>query len=70
MIFAVIQHAVEQEELNTRVRRGQDTTKITSAPAKLCIQSPPCFALMNLLLGVLPHSSSLETMAIPMSHWD
>ena len=51
-------------------RRGQDTTKITSAPAELCIQSPLCLALMNLLLGVVLHSSSLVTMAIPMSHWD
>ena len=29
-----------------------------------------CLALMNLLLGVLPHSSSLVTMAVPMPHWD
>ena len=28
-----------------------------------------CFALMNLLLGVVPHSSSLVTMAVPMPHW-
>ena len=27
-------------------------------------------ALINLLLGVVHHSSSLVTMAIPMPHWD
>ena len=54
----------------TRERRGQYTTKITSASAELCIQSPLFLALMNLLLGVVLHSSSLVTMAIPMSHWD
>ena len=29
-----------------------------------------CLALMNLLLGVVLHSSSLATMAVPMPHWD
>ena len=29
-----------------------------------------CLALMNLLLGVVLHSSSLVIMAVPMSHWD
>ena len=60
----------EQKELNTREHWGQDTTKTTSAPAELCIQSPLCLALMNLLLWVVQHSSSLVIMSIPMSHWD
>ena len=29
-----------------------------------------CLALMNLLLCIVPHSSSLVTMAVPMLHWD
>ena len=29
-----------------------------------------CLALMNLLLGVVQHSSSLVTRAIPMPYWD
>ena len=64
----------KQNTLNTRKRKGKDTTKITSAPAESCIQFPwsvcLCLALMNLLLGVVPHSSSLVTMALPMTHWD
>ena len=70
VMFVMTQKTKEQKELNERKRRGQDTTKISSAPAELCIQSPLCLALMNLLLGVVLHSSSLVTMAIPMSHWD
>ena len=37
-MFAGIQHTKEQKELNTRERKGQDATKITSAFADSCIQ--------------------------------
>ena len=30
----------KQKKLNTRKRKGQDATKITSAPAESCIQFP------------------------------
>ena len=29
-----------------------------------------CLTVMTRLLGVVPHSSSLVTMAVPMPHWD
>ena len=29
-----------------------------------------CLALMNFLLGIVPHSSSLVIMAVPMPHWN
>ena len=47
---------------------------ITSGPAESCIQFSwsvyLCLVLMNLLLGVVPHSSSPVTMAVPMPLWD
>ena len=36
MMFAGTQHTTEQEELNTRERKGQDATKITFAFADSC----------------------------------
>ena len=70
MMFVANQHTKKQKELNTRERRGQGNTKMTSALPEPRTQSPLCLALMNLLLGVVPYSSSLVTMAIPVSHWD
>ena len=54
VMFAGTQHTKEHKELNTSERSGQDTAKITSAPAELSIQSPLCLALMNLLCPSLP----------------
>ena len=56
----------EQKELTARERRGLDTSKVASASAELCTQLP---LHEHLLLGVVLHSSSPVTMAIPMSHW-
>ena len=38
VMFAGPQHTMEQKELNTRKRKGQDATKKTSAFADSCIQ--------------------------------
>ena len=38
--FQVMFVGTQQNELNTRERKGQDATKITSAPAESCIQFP------------------------------
>ena len=65
--------ATYQGEKKNRIRVSigvKVPRNITSAPAESCIQFLLCLALMNLLLGVVPHSSSLVTMAISVSHWD
>ena len=38
MMFVGTQQIKEQKELNTRERKGQDPTEVTSAPAELCIR--------------------------------
>ena len=38
VMCVVTQHQKKQNKLNTRKRKGQDATKISSAPAELCIQ--------------------------------
>ena len=38
VMFVGTQQQKEQQELNTRERKGQDATKITSAFAETCIQ--------------------------------
>ena len=62
----------EAKTFKTRKLKGQDTTKITSAPAESCIQFPwsvyLCLALVNMLLAVVHHSSSLVFMVVPMPH--
>ena len=75
MMFAGTQRTKGQKELNTRERKGQDATKISSAFADSCIQFPwsvmsilirmlcLCLALMNLLFRVAPPSSCFVTMA-------
>ena len=39
-MFVGTQQQKKQSKLNTRKRKGQDATKITSAPAESCIQFP------------------------------
>ena len=52
MMFVGTKQTKEQKELNTRERKGQDATKITSAPAESCIQ---------FLLSVMPTSMTALT---------
>ena len=75
MMFAGTQRTKEQKELNTCKRKGQDTTKITSASADsriefswkmvsflvrtLCL----CLVLMTIFLSVSPFSPRLVTMS-------
>ena len=61
VIFVGTQQQKKQETLDTRKRKGQDTTKITSAPAESCIQFPWSMYLCCLVLCPI----------VPVwSHWD
>ena len=76
VIFVGTRHTQEQKELKTCEREGHNATKITSAFADSCIQSPwsmmsifmrilcLCLALMNFLFSIEPPSSNFATMAV------
>ena len=69
-------HIQKQKESKTFERNRQNTTKITSALADSCIQSPwpvmsismrilcLCLVLMNLLFSIAPPSFNFATMAV------
>ena len=51
MMFAGTQHTTKEKELNTRERKEQDATKITSAFAGSCIQF--LWSVMPILMTTL-----------------
>ena len=51
VMFVDTQQTREQKELNARKRKGQDATKITSAPADSCIQF--LWSVMSILMTTL-----------------
>ena len=75
VMFVETQHTKEQKELNTRKRKSQDTTQITSASAgsrikfsskimsflvrTLCL----CLVLTTIFISISPFSHSLVTMS-------
>ena len=61
VMFVATQQTREQTELNTREREGEDATKITSAPAELCIQflwsvTPISMTALTWMVKNIPHS--------------
>ena len=64
-MFAGTQHTKEQKESNTRERKGQDATKITSAFADSCIQflwsvMPILMTTLTWMVKKIPNRNTIE----------
>ena len=65
VMFVGAQQPREQNELCTRERKGQDTTKITSAPAESCIQFlwlvlPISMTALTWVVKSIPNRNTIE----------
>ena len=64
-MFVETQQTKEQKELNTRERKGQDATKITSAPTESCIQflwsvMPISMTSLTWMVKNIPNRNTIE----------
>ena len=65
VMFVGTQRTKEQKKLNTRKRKGQDATKITSAPAESCIQflwsmMPISMTALTSMVKNIPNRNTIE----------
>ena len=65
VIFVESQQQEKQNKLNTRERKGQDATKITSAPTESCIPTPWSVMLISMtaltwMVRNIPNRNTIE----------